>query len=85
MATGCGEIWHDPNPRGISVGPLIAAGCTKLALVTAIGSLILNFGLTIWAINIFGYLGAAAATLVMNYVWTGSFDALLISRAYHTP
>ncbi|MDA7880918.1 oligosaccharide flippase family protein [Akkermansiaceae bacterium] len=63
--------------------PLLAAGKTKLALFECLGSLAINFGLTVLAIKLFGIYGAAAATLVTTYCWAACFNTLFIKKYYH--
>ena len=47
-----------------AAGPTLSmSGHTKLVLFNSIGTFILNFGLNIWLIPIYGILGAAIATL----------------------
>tara|TARA_B100001559_G_C16473568_1_gene610224 strand:- start:227 stop:1726 length:1500 start_codon:yes stop_codon:yes gene_type:complete len=47
-----------------AAGPTLSmSGYTKLVLFNSIGTFILNFGLNIWLIPIYGILGAAIATL----------------------
>ena len=49
---------------GVAGPTLSMSGHTKLVLFNSIGTFILNFGLNIWLIPIYGILGAAIATLV---------------------
>ena len=47
-----------------AAGPTLSmSGHTKLVLFNSVGTFILNFGLNIWLIPIYGILGAAIATL----------------------
>ncbi len=48
---------------GVAGPTLSMSGHTKLVLFNSIGTFILNFGLNIWLIPIYGILGAAIATL----------------------
>jgi O-antigen/teichoic acid export membrane protein len=49
---------------GVAGPTLSMSGFTKLVLFNSIGTFILNFGLNIWLIPIYGILGAAIATLI---------------------
>jgi O-antigen/teichoic acid export membrane protein len=48
---------------GVAGPTLSMSGFTKLVLFNSIGTFILNFGLNVWLIPIYGILGAAIATL----------------------
>ena len=71
--------------RSISFGtPLIAAGRSRLALFESCIALFINIFLSIIAIRIFGYIGAAMATVIVSYLWSATFNAVMIGRTYET-
>lgn len=60
----------------------MAIGKSYLLLVRAIGDLVVNLILTIIMVRIWGYLGAAFATLAMMYLWQMPFNTYFIRKEY---
>lgn len=65
--------------------PLLAAGKSKLTMVEATGNLVFNFLFSYAAIVVFGFSGAAAATLFTSYFWAAWFNLFMIRKYYHQP
>jgi O-antigen/teichoic acid export membrane protein len=70
--------------RVINYGSLfMATGQSHLIMIRAIGDLVVNFILTVALIKIWGYIGAAIATLMTIYFWQMPFNTYFIRREYN--
>jgi O-antigen/teichoic acid export membrane protein len=63
---------------------LMALGNTKVILYRSVLDLLINAGLSIVFVNLWGYLGAAFATITTLYVWTIPFNLYHIGKGFNT-
>jgi len=69
--------------RVMNYGSLfMAIGKSYLLMVRALGDLLFNLALTIVMVRIWGYLGAAIATIMMMYLWHMPFNTYFIRKEY---
>jgi O-antigen/teichoic acid export membrane protein len=71
--------------RVVTYGTMfMAAGKNKIILYRTMIDLLLNLGLSIVFVHVFGYIGAAVAGVVMIYLWHVPFNIFMIGRQYGT-
>lgn len=63
----------------------MATGKSYLLMVRSVGDLLCNLVLTIVMVRLWGYLGAAVATLTMMYLWHMPFNTYFIRKIYDVP
>jgi O-antigen/teichoic acid export membrane protein len=61
---------------------LMAMNKTKVILVRAIGTLIINGILSVFLVKLFGSWGAVVATLITIYAWTVVYNVYTLSRMF---
>lgn len=61
----------------------MAIGKSYILMLRALGDLLINLGLTIVFVRLWGYLGAAVATLVTMYLWQMPFNSYFIRKEYN--
>ena len=63
----------------------MALGKTKVVLFRSLFDLLVNILLSILFIRLFGYLGAAVATITTQYLWTVPFNLYHIGKGFEVP
>jgi O-antigen/teichoic acid export membrane protein len=61
---------------------LMALGLTRVVLIRSVAELILNAGLCVIAVRLFGPLGAVVATIATVYLWSVPYNWFHISREF---